>query len=62
LTRFHVITDIDANGGQISGDFGEEIRLFEPCEHRVGLQPLNHCAAARMDNIDPRAVLTAASN
>src|ERR1700730_18043210 len=48
LTRLHVVTDIDANVGQISGDFGEQIRLFERCERRVGLQPPGNRDAARM--------------
>jgi hypothetical protein len=52
-----VITDIDANVGQISGDFGEEIRLFERCERRVGLQPLRHREAARMHNLDRWAAI-----
>jgi len=52
-----VITDIDANVGQISGDFGEEIRLFERCERCVGLQPLSNRDAARMHDLDARAAI-----
>jgi hypothetical protein len=57
-TRLHVIAEVDANIGQVSGDFGEEIRLLEGGERGVGFQPLTHCAAARMDNINPCTVLT----
>ena len=39
LTRLHVIPDLDANIGQVPGDFGEEISLLEGCERGVGLQP-----------------------
>ena len=52
-----MITDIDANVGQISGDFGVEIRLFEPCERRIGLQPLSNHDAARMHDLDAQAAV-----
>jgi hypothetical protein len=35
----------------------EEIRLFEGCERRVGLQPLSHGEAARMHDLDSRAAI-----
>ena len=57
LTRLNVIADIDANIGQISGDFGEEIRFLEGFKRGVGLQPLSHRDAARMHNLDPRAAI-----
>ena len=57
LTRFHVITDIDANVRQISGDFGEEIRRLESLQRGIGLQPLSHCHAARIYDLDPWPVI-----
>ena len=52
-----MIADIDANIGQVSGDFGEEIRFLEGFERSVGLQPLSHRDAVRMHNLDPRAAI-----
>ena len=57
LTRLHVIADIDANIGQISGDFGEEVRLLEGFEGGVGLETLCHRDAARTHNLDPRGAI-----
>jgi hypothetical protein len=47
-----VIPDVDANIGQVPGDFGEEIRLLEGFERGVGFQPLSRRDAARMHNLD----------
>ena len=57
LTRFHVVADINANIGQVSGDFGEEIRLLESGEGGIGLQPLSHREAPRMHHLDRWAAL-----
>src|SRR6476646_5123363 len=38
LTRLNVIAEIDANIGQVSRDFGEEIRFLEGFEGGVGLE------------------------
>ena len=57
LTRLHVIADIDANIGQVSGDFGEEIRFLKGFEGGVGLETLSHRDAARMHNLDPRGAI-----
>ena len=52
-----MIADVDANIGQISGDFGEEVRLFERCERRVGLQPLSNRDSAGMHNLHAGAAI-----
>jgi hypothetical protein len=57
LTRLHMITDIDANIRQISGDFGEEIRFLKGFEGGVGLEMLSHRDAERPHNLDPRGAI-----
>jgi hypothetical protein len=52
LTRLHVIADINANVGQVTGDLSEEIRFLERFERGVGLQPLCNRDATRMLNLD----------
>ena len=57
LARLHVIADIDANIGQVSGDFGEQVRFLKGFEGGVGLETLGHRGAARTHNIDPRRAI-----
>ena len=57
LTRLHVIADVDANIGQVSGDFGEEIRFFEGFKGGVGFETLRHRDAARTHNLDQRRAI-----
>jgi hypothetical protein len=57
LTCLDVIADIDANIGQVSGDFGEEVRFFEGFEAGVGLETSCRRDAARTHNLDPRGAI-----
>ena len=52
-----MIADIDANVGQISGDFGEEIRLLKSFKGSIGLETLSYREAAGMHNLNPRRVI-----